>query len=122
MNTLTILRQESQQKEEMSKQEAPSSSKELLELREANDNLKTLLNNAEKKYSHLASINSELQKRIDLIEQQSQVHNESMYMLSLYHSCRSINMRSTRTGSNPILPIDTPDSEETPLLSRNVYF
>lgn len=79
-----MIRQENQQKEEMNQlEESPSSSKEILELREANDNLKTLLNNAEKRYSHLASINSELQKRIDLIEQQSQIHNDSM-LLFLY--------------------------------------
>lgn len=81
-----MIRKENQQNEEMKKlEETPSSSKEILELRETNDNLKTLLNNAEKKYSHLASINSELQKRIDLIEQQSQVHNDSMFIFLFFY-------------------------------------
>lgn len=60
-----------------SKEEAPSSS-EVLELKEANENLKILLNNAEKKYVHVTSMNTELQKRIELIEQQSQVKMDSV--------------------------------------------
>lgn len=50
-----------------------------MELKEANENLKLLLNTAEKKYVHLTTVNTELQKRIDLIEQQSRIQNDSVY-------------------------------------------
>lgn len=61
---------------EMKAEEAKSEETEFLLLKESNENLKILLNNAEKKYVHLTSMNTELQKRVDLLEQQNRMQNE----------------------------------------------
>ena len=66
---------------EMKAEEAKSEETEILLLKESNENLKILLNNAEKKYVHLTSMNTELQKRVDLLEQQNRMQNE-VYLLA----------------------------------------
>lgn len=63
---------------ELKAKEAEAEEAEVLLLKESNENLKILLNNAEKKYVHLTSLNTELQKRIDLLGQQNQLKNDQM--------------------------------------------
>lgn len=63
---------------EYKQKEEDSKDAEVFLLKESNENLKILLNNAEKKYVHLTSMNTELQKRIDLLEQQNHMRNEQM--------------------------------------------
>ena len=46
---------------------------EMMTLREANENLKVLLNGAETKYMRISNLNLELQKKIDQLEQQSRM-------------------------------------------------
>ena len=65
--------------EELQKKEEETQDAQVLLLKESNENLKTLLNNAEKKYVHLTNMNSELQKRIDMLEQQNHMKNEQMF-------------------------------------------
>lgn len=63
---------------ELQSKEAESTSTEVLELKENIENLKILLNNSEKKYVHLSTINMDLQNRINMIEQQSQLQTQAM--------------------------------------------
>lgn len=53
------------------------SSSEVLSLREANESLKSMLGSAESKYVRVASLNSELQKKVEILEQE-QIRKESM--------------------------------------------
>lgn len=63
---------------EFKQKEEESKDAEVFLLKESNENLKILLNNAEKKYVHLTSMNTELQKRIDILEQQNHMRTEQM--------------------------------------------
>ena len=67
---------------------------QMLFLNESNENLKILLNNAEKKYVHLVSLNNELQKRIDQLEQQKYTSTEQLYFhrfsCDLQDSCKQL--------------------------------
>ena len=65
--------------EELQKKEEETQDAQVLLLKESKENLKTLLNNAEKKYVHLTNMNIELQKRIDMLEQQNHMNNEQMF-------------------------------------------
>ena len=65
---------------------APSNEEELKRIQElegTNQNLTLLLNNAEKKYAQLSSMNVELQKKINSLEQlqlqQQQQQQDQMY-------------------------------------------
>ena len=63
---------EREREREREKPVIPSNEEELKrirELEETNENLTILLNNAEKKYSQLSSINVDLQKKINSLEQ-----------------------------------------------------
>lgn len=92
-----------------------------MELKEANENLKLLLNTAEKKYVHLTTVNTELQKRIDLIEQQSRIQNDSVQVARMMFYISSINMRPTRKEERSD-SLNDEDTDETPLLPRHVFF
>lgn len=63
---------------EFKQKEEESKDAKVFLLKESNENLKILLNNAEKKYVHLTSMNTELQKRIDILEQQNHMRTEQM--------------------------------------------
>ena len=51
---------------------------EMMTLREANENLKVLLSGAEKKYMRISSLNLELQKKVDNLEQQSRMTSDQV--------------------------------------------
>ena len=51
---------------------------EMITLREANENLKVLLSGAEKKYMRISSLNLELQKKVDNLEQQSRMTSDQV--------------------------------------------
>ena len=53
---------------------------EMMTLREANENLKVLLSGAEKKYMRISSLNLELQKKVDNLEQQSRMTSDQVYV------------------------------------------
>ena len=53
---------------------------EMMALREANENLKVLLSGAEKKYMRISSLNLELQKKVDNLEQQSRMTSDQVYV------------------------------------------
>ena len=53
-------------------------SAEAVALREANENLKVLLSGAEKKYMRISSLNMELQKKVDTLEQKSRMSLENV--------------------------------------------
>ena len=60
------------------------SSSELLSLREANESLKSLLGSAESKYVRVASLNSELQKKVEILEQE-QIRKESVWAVERWN-------------------------------------
>ena len=64
---------------ELARQDVSQSTRsEVLSLQESNENLKMLLSTAEKKYTRLADLNSELQKKLDTMEQQKRLQNDQM--------------------------------------------
>lgn len=70
---------EYEQKLEIARQDVSQSTRsEVLSLQESNENLKMLLSTAEKKYTRLADMNSELQKKLDTMEQQKRLQNDQM--------------------------------------------
>lgn len=70
---------EYEQKLELARQDVSQSTRsEVLSLQESNENLKMLLSTAEKKYTRLADLNSELQKKLDTMEQQKRLQNDQM--------------------------------------------
>ena len=66
------------QLEEARKDGEAKESAEAVALREANENLKVLLSGAEKKYMRISSLNLELQKKVDTLEQKSRMSLESV--------------------------------------------
>ena len=78
MDYLKYLFRFEKQLNELRSKEVETEEAEVLLLKESNENLKVLLNNAEKKYVHLTSMNTELEKRIDLLEQQNHMKNDHM--------------------------------------------
>ena len=73
----TLLKEETE-KSKSELQGLQESSSELLSLREANESLKSLLGSAESKYVRVASLNSELQKKVEILEQE-QIRKESVW-------------------------------------------
>ena len=70
---------EYEQKLEAARQDVSQSTRsEVLSLQESNENLKMLLSTAEKKYTRLADLNNELQKKLDTMEQQKRLQNDQM--------------------------------------------
>lgn len=69
-----ILKEEYEKKVAQAQESAEKKdSVEMMTLREANENLKVLLNGAETKYMRISNLNLELQKKIDQLEQQSRM-------------------------------------------------
>ena len=66
------------QLEEARKDGEAKESAEAVALREANENLKVLLSGAEKKYMRISSLNMELQKKVDTLEQKSRMSLENV--------------------------------------------
>ena len=101
--------------EAMRVQQAQASSTEQAALKESVENLKGLLSSAEQKYARLSSINSELQKKIDVLEQQNHIRNDQMWKWEEEMRRSSINMRG-KSGS----PSDDVEDkeEEMPLLGN----
>ena len=66
------------QLEETRKDGEAKESAEAVALREANENLKVLLSGAEKKYMRISSLNMELQKKVDTLEQKSRMSLENV--------------------------------------------
>ena len=97
-------------------QHEQASSAELLSLRESIDNLKGLLASAEKKYTHLSAINTDLQKKIDVLEQQHHIRNDQMWVYNCEMRSSSVNMRGAR--GRVLMDSDDERDEELPLLGN----
>ena len=72
----TLLKEETE-KSRSELQGLQESSTEVSSLREANESLKSMLESAESKYVRVASLNSELQKKVEILEQE-QIRKESV--------------------------------------------
>ena len=79
----TLLKEETE-KSKSELQGLQESSSELLSLREANESLKSLLGSAESKYVRVASLNSELQKKVEILEQE-QIRKESVWAVERWN-------------------------------------
>ena len=105
----TLLKEETE-KSKSELQGLQESSSELLSLREANESLKSLLGSAESKYVRVASLNSELQKKVEILEQE-QIRKESVSI-----NMRPVNFARAKQGNDS-------DSDEAPLVApRNQPF
>lgn len=106
---------EYEQKLEAARQDVSQSTRsEVLSLQESNENLKMLLSTAEKKYTRLADLNNELQKKLDTMEQQKRLQNDQMCGLERRIDCRSISMRNGRLQAAELT--NEADDDQTPLL------
>lgn len=85
-------------------------------LKESVENLKGLLASAEQKYARLSSINGELQKKLDVLEQQNHIRNDQMWGRGGDVRRSSINMR----GKSGLRSDDGEEKEEEMPLLGNV--
>lgn len=100
----------------MRAQQAQAASTERAALKESVENLKGLLASAEQKYARLSSINGELQKKLDVLEQQNHIRNDQMWGRGEDVRCSSINMR----GKSGLRSDDGEEKEEEMPLLGNV--